>query len=98
MAAKKSGVRACARCGKRLPRERLIYSRHTGRYYCGPRDMDACSVRVKKNARVREGDGVKVTAQLRAEAERYQADEAFRDSMPWSEPVPQLQRGTSVAA
>jgi len=48
---KNRGSKPCARCGKSQPRERLVYSRFTKRYYCGPLEMGACTARLKKLVR-----------------------------------------------
>jgi len=39
----------CAVCGKRLPKEQWVYSRHTGNRYCLPTN-DKCKPRQKESA------------------------------------------------
>lgn len=39
---------ACARCGKRQPVDRMVYSRHTHSRYC--QDFSACDRRAKRRA------------------------------------------------
>jgi hypothetical protein len=76
-----SGSKCCARCGKRQPRERLVHSPKSKKYFCS--SFDACESRTKKKAVKRNP----ALAQLRAEAEHYYNDKAYRESLPWSEPV-----------
>lgn len=40
---------SCARCGKRAPADRQIFSRHTRNHYCA--DLDACNRRAKRRSR-----------------------------------------------
>lgn len=39
-----SPARSCARCGENPGPDLMVYSRHTGAWYCG--DPDACTSRV----------------------------------------------------
>jgi hypothetical protein len=47
---------ACARCGFKSSAESMVYSRVTGKRYCGPKRETACATRARRLRKVSHRD------------------------------------------